>query len=300
MLNPFPPPSLAFFRGLSAHGPAVPLILDIGGWSYRFAGMDPSLRTQLEERYRAFLEETPGQGAFSIGVLDGAVEHFVPPERESRDGPHPLSLGWEGAALLVRSFGFAAWIDLEKETGEMALARREYERWHWGVENLLRVTTAWRAAAEGGVLLHAAGILRDGLAYLFMGASGSGKSTLARTSREGKVLSDDLILIRKGREGYRAVGTPFRGTYAGGSPIRGEFPIAGIYRIFPSGENRVEACPPAHAVADLLAAAPFVVDQVAHDPGILERLRSLANRHPPAYLHFTREGDFWDLLPEGR
>jgi len=92
-------------------------------------------------------------------------------------------------------------------------------------------------------------------------------------------------------------GSPFRGTYQGGEPLRGFFPIGGVYKIFKADRNNMEACPPRNAVADLLASSPFVVDQISRDAEILANLKALVAAHSVAYLHFTRDGNFWDVLP---
>jgi hypothetical protein len=297
-LNRFPPPGRAFFAGLSPKGGSAALGVDIGGWEFSVEGLDCSSRERLRERYAAF----PAGGStkpFRVQVLDGEREHFVPPQEVAPGGPHPLTLAWEGPLLLVQSFGFAGWISIDAREGEMALARSEFERVTWCVENFLRVCTAWRAVHEGGVLLHAASLLLEGRAYVFLGASGSGKSTLAATSTKGEVISDDLTLIRRAEPGFQVVGTPFRGTYEGGPPVRGSFPLAGLYRIFQSPSNRVESCPQNHAVPDLLAAAPFVVDQLAREDRILSTLKALDASHPLAYLYFDRSGNFWRALNLG-
>ncbi|MCI0566871.1 MAG: hypothetical protein L0Z52_01605 [Acidobacteria bacterium] len=271
------------------------MALDIGGLAFRLIGSDGPLRESLDERYAAFLGGSE-VGAFRIRLLDAGKDHFVAPDQVSRDNPHPLSMAWEANVLLVQSFGFAGWIDVKERRGELALGRDEFEKATWCVENYLRVCTAWRVVEEGGALLHAASLAHEGKGYLFLGASGSGKSTLAASSRCGEVISDDLTLVRRRDGAFRVAATPFRGTYLGGRPIRGDFPIGGMYRIFKASRNRVEPCPRNHAVADLLAAAPFVVDQLNHDPRILSHLKALDASHPLSYLHFNLEGDFWNVL----
>ncbi|HEV8376233.1 MAG TPA: hypothetical protein VGR38_08420 [Candidatus Polarisedimenticolia bacterium] len=269
--------------------------VDIGGLEFSLLGLDSATREHLRDRYAAF----PAAGStkpFRVRLLDAGRDHFVPPASVPQGAPHPLTLGWEGPWILVQSFGFAGWISIGTQEGEMALARSEYERVGWCVENFLRVCTAWRAVEEGGALLHAASLVLDGKAYVFMGASGSGKSTLAASSKKGEVISDDLTLIRPSAEGFRVAGTPFRGTYEGGGPIRGSFPLARLYRIFQSPDNRVEPCPRNHAVADLLAAAPFVVDQIGRDDRILLTFKALDDSHPLAYLFFNLGGEFWRAL----
>jgi hypothetical protein len=295
-LNRFPPPPLGFFTGLAPRGSAPPLAVNIGGWDYRLSQSDPVLRAALETRYRPYLVGSPSEDCLSVELRDGQCDHFVPPEAEFSPGPHPLSLAWEDGVLLVRSYGFAGWASLENSRGGMALARGNFERPEWCVENYLRVLTAWRAARGGGVLLHAASLVRGERAYLFLGPSGSGKSTLAARSREGVVLSDDLTLIRREEDRYRVWATPFRGTYTGGPPQTGSYPIGGLYRIFKDETERLEKVPRANAVADLLAASPFVVDQIDRDGRILQNLRALEAAYPVSYLYFTIEGDIWKVL----
>jgi len=295
-LNRFPPPSRDSHRKLAERGGAAPLSLDLGGWLYRFHGLDETLRRDLETRYGAFLvPDAPA--AFQVGVLDGKADQFIPVPQSAAPGPHPLSLMWEGSALLLRSYGFTGWISPDEGRGQIALARGEFEKPAWCVENFLRAGLAWRALDEGGMLLHAASLVRHDRAFLFLGASGSGKSTLASISTEGRVVSDDLTLVRKMPEGYRVAGTPFRGTYAGGVPVKGLFPIAGVYRILQAERNRLQECPAREALAILLAGCPFVVDQLATRPEVLDRLSSFQATHPLAYLHFTLRGDFWSVLP---
>ena len=292
-LNQFNPPARAFFTPFQGRGEAD-LGVDIGGFGFHLAGLDAALRDRLAARYHAFLQ--PAAAAFQVGLLDAQRDCFVSSEQISPGDPHPLSIAWEGSLLLLQSFGFAGWMDVENLRGELALGRKEFERGELCVENYLRVCTAWRAVHEGGVLLHGASLTREGKGYIFVGASGSGKSTLAETSKAGEVVSDDLTLVRRMGGTYALAGTPFRGTYTRGRPILGSFPIAGIFRIFKAAHNRREECPRNHAVADLLAAAPFVVDQLARAPRILSILKSLDDAHPLSYLHFNLNGDFWEVL----
>ena len=298
-LNRFSPPPRSFFVGLSERGSASPLAVDIGGLAFRLNSSDGPLRERLEERYAPFLGGSE-EGAFRVRLLDARIDRFVAPELVPSGNPHPLSMAWQEDVLLVQSFGFAGWIDVKERCGELALGRDEFEKATWCVENYLRVCTAWRLLEEGGALLHAASLVLEGKGYLFLGASGSGKSTLAATSRSGEVISDDLTLVRHLKGAFRVAGGPFRGTYQGGRPIREDFPIGGMFRIFKSSHNRVEPCPRNHAVADLLAAAPFVVDQLSHDSRILSHLKALDESHPLSYLHFNLEGNFWDALASAR
>lgn len=73
-----------------------------------------------------------------------------------------------------------------------------------------------RVAHEGGLVLHACGIVLDERAVLFCGRSGAGKTTLARLFRRyvpgATVLSDDRIVVRRQGRSWRAFGTPWHGS----------------------------------------------------------------------------------------
>jgi len=72
-----------------------------------------------------------------------------------------------------------------------------------------------RLAREGGLLLHACGVVREGHARLFTGRSGAGKTTLARLelARGGcEVLSDDRVVLWETSDGsFEVCGTPWHG-----------------------------------------------------------------------------------------
>lgn len=70
------------------------------------------------------------------------------------------------------------------------------------------------------VLIHAAGIAKDNMGYLFLGASGAGKTTAARNSLKShfSILNDDTMIIYKYKENYYIASTPYLST-SGIKPI---------------------------------------------------------------------------------
>jgi hypothetical protein len=76
-------------------------------------------------------------------------------------------------------------------------------------------------ALEKGAIIHACGIVRKETGILFVGESGAGKSTLAKLlsrAKEVEVLSDDRVIVRKGRRAFWIHGTPWHGEGAFVSP----------------------------------------------------------------------------------
>ena len=169
-----------------------------------------------------------------------------------------------------------------------------------GVEYFLRVIYALLADQEGGVLLHAAGLLTpaDGRVRLFIGRSGSGKSTVAALSPHAIVLNDDLALLRQDAAGrWIAYGTPFWNPETltrSGETASG--PVAGIYRLAQDREVYLEPLSPATAAAELAANCPVINGDLERLPGLLARCRRLVADVPVQRLHFRKDPSFWDVL----
>ena len=79
-----------------------------------------------------------------------------------------------------------------------------------------------RFAREGSMEVHAFGVAGEHGAMLFCGQSGAGKTTMAKLWRrhrpEDLILSDDRVIVRPGKSGLWAYGTPWHGEGCFGSP----------------------------------------------------------------------------------
>ena len=138
-------------------------------------------------------------------------------------------------------------------------------------------------------------VIPEGDFVFLVGPSGAGKSTLAALSDEGEVLSDDLSVVLKGPTGLLVAGGPFRGTYAGGGPIVGTFPVAGFYRLRKDTRNEVRP-DDGGCFADLVGNLPFVVDQIPGHPHLIDGVRALVDGTPFRYLHFRKDESFWAAI----
>ncbi len=88
-----------------------------------------------------------------------------------------------------------------------------------------------RLAREGAVEVHGCGVVWRGRTLLFCGRSGAGKSTTARLwkrhARGARLLSDDRVVLRPGRSGVRAYGTPWHGD--GGFASAASAPLGALF-----------------------------------------------------------------------
>lgn len=102
---------------------------------------------------------------------------------------------------------------------------------------------------ESGFVLHSAGVIIDGAAYVFFGRSGAGKSTLASLS-PFPLLSDEHVVIRK-RECFTAQASGAWGTFEG-TAARGEYPLRALVQLDRGPQFRLDPVDRRAAVSSLI------------------------------------------------
>ena len=150
-----------------------------------------------------------------------------------------------------------------------------------------------------GVLLHAAGLRREGRAILFAGRSGAGKSTLTRLAlrQDGwDGLSDDRMIIRMVGSEVLAFGTPWGGTEQ--IAVNESAPLGALVFLHQAPRNRLLRLEPRQALEQLLPIASilwFDLDRMTRSLELCERLLRLL----PAYeLHFRDDPSVLKALAE--
>jgi hypothetical protein len=169
------------------------------------------------------------------------------------------------------------------------------------IENFLRVFTAHQALRRGGVVLHSAGLVVDGRAFLFAGRSGAGKTTLTRKGHAAGagVLSDDINLVLPAAGGYQAHAVPFTGEFGrtlahpGG---RAAYPVAGLVLLDRGERLGVAPIGASTAIARLLVACPFVNMEAATSAPLFDALTGLVARLPVIALRCRREDGFATIM----
>lgn len=154
------------------------------------------------------------------------------------------------------------------------------------------------------LLLHSAGIVRRGMAYLFPGPSGSGKSTICELLTNDSsytILHDDVIALSQRGGRFYAWSTPPKeeipAKYSSGAPLRAIF--------FPKhGQTNYATRLSGRKAAGLLAISlipPSVVKDGSLGVAPVESLGlvfTLAECIPCYELHFRPECDFWKGIPQ--
>ena len=166
----------------------------------------------------------------------------------------------------------------------------------YALDSLLRILLSWKLSDRNGFLLHAATVVRNGKAYVFMGRSGAGKSTVASLSPKGSVLTDEISLLRRENGEWRAYGTPFWGEFrAAGSNTSA--PVRGIFRLLQAPENRRTSLRPVEMIRTLLPNVLFFSSESEANRRLLEIVGQAAEEMPGYELAFRKDPAFWEVLP---
>lgn len=270
--------------------------LDLATVAVELAGLPDTLSEPMARAYGPYLGAPGGSGSpLRVEALAAPLDYFLPPRFTTQWEAYRVLTAYDDGVFRSVSYRLAAWIDVQRRVGQIAIARGAADPLPRALENFLRSAVAWLALQENGFFLHGAGIVRNGLAFLFYGPSGAGKSTLAALSDEGQVISDDLTLLLRRPEGLVAAGAPFRGTYREGVPLVGTFPVAAFYRL---RKDELTCVRPdgGGCFADLLGNLPFVVDQMPRHPEIIDRVRTVVGGTPLRTLHFRKDRSFWPAV----
>lgn len=228
-----------------------------------------------------------------ISIIPSALQVHLQVEPSShRSGLWSSTPIYRDGQIHFQGPAYSGWIDLENKRGSLELQSSQPVD---EVDYFLRIVYAWLSFRAGGMLFHAAGVRRHGLAFIFFGPSESGKTTAARLSSSFQVLNDDLLLLDYRDNRWWADSTPFTNATQV-SPQPGSAPLAGLYRLVKDEQVYLESISSAEAAAEVLACVPLISSAPACIPQLFSRCRSLVTSTPVHRLHFRREASFWDLL----
>lgn len=142
-------------------------------------------------------------------------------------------------------------------------------------------------AGSGRIAIHGSCIVKDGLAYLFLGESGTGKSTHTRLWRENipgaALLNDDSPIVVAEDGGVSVYGSP----WSGKTPCHKQehYPLAACVRLSQAPYNKIEKLPPLKAYGAIHPSCPpeFAYSSCLYD-GISRTLDRLLSGVPVYHL----------------
>lgn len=256
--------------------------LDIGGLCTALSTAEPDVETIVRRRYGGFLSD-------AAPTWRVAVERRPQVGIDSEDVIVSADAA-PGCFRVQRSDGTGC-IDITRRDARLVLGTATDAT----LDVLLRVTHTIALLDRGALLVHAAGLVHDGRAYVFPGLSGAGKTTITRLSPDEVLLSDESSIVD--RQG-RAWGTPFSGDLARpGENVAA--PLAGLYFIEQSDHHERVALGRREALTSLLTNVMCFV----REPEPIRRLLAIAHdvvaRVPAFRLLFRRDAGFWEVIRHG-
>lgn len=292
------------------------LAIDLPGGAYVFSGLSGEQRSGVESRFGPLCRDPRAgdadpEGGGGTRLFRAPAEDFLP--IDTRGWEYALDLEPAPAALQLAGMNLMGRLDWPEDSSAAlprgALWTCEERAGHFApvLENFLRAAYAYRLAALDGALVHSAGVVFEGRAFLLVGPSGAGKSTAARLCQErgGAVLSDDLNALRRDGDAIEVERLPFTGdlgtTEVGGGGAVGRWPLAAVLRLAQGEEDSLRPLSHGCALATLLAASPFVNRDPYRREPLLELLAGVALRAPAYTLTFRLGADLRSILaPLGR
>jgi hypothetical protein len=281
------------------------LTLDLPGGPYRLLGLSPAQEEGVRATFPGSVRAGAAGRSIPVLLLRRAGADFL--AVDVRGWEYGLDFDWAPAAVRLAGLGLVGRLDWLADgpglSGALWTPEDGGERFPGVFENFLRVLVAYRLLEVGGVVLHSAGVVKDGAAFLFLGRSGAGKTTVARLSlaQGAEVLSDDLnavIADAAPAAGCAVLKLPFTGDLGERRAVRPPVPLGGLLRLEQDTADSLAPLSRGETLACLLACAPFV----NFDPHRRERLEEVllalaAAAAPRAYaLRFSLQGGFWSII----
>lgn len=261
---------------------AYEVSVEIGATPVRIRTSDPAFLKLLQERYCGFVE----LGATPEYELEVELH---PPSPNGNDDDVEVSR--EQGLWMIRRGDFRAEWDPQSRRGRVRQSANPYS-----IDTVLRILHTLYLAQEGGFLVHAASVIRNGRAFLFSGVSGAGKTTISRLlPPDATLLTDEISYVRRRGNAYWAFGTPFAGKLARlGTNVSA--PIAALFFLTKGPENRLEPVGAAGAAHALLRNILFF----ARDPELVRKIFQSAcdfvHRVPVSRLVFTPDPSVWEMI----
>ncbi|WP_295393058.1 hypothetical protein [uncultured Thiodictyon sp.] len=268
-----------------------------------------------------------GLDARQVEVVDRRFGRFVVPDEDTRRDIEcqcwrgvpevvPLALlanrndeyqprvEYSADALVVRGYNFTASLDLAVSQAHAHLCTAGQNQLPETdvFDNYLRLAAAYVALARGGLLLHSAGVVIDGRAWLALGRSSAGKSTFARAALAAglPILSDDInIVLPAAGGGFAAGPVPLTGDLRDQCPQdpHASYPVGGLLWLHQGAAPAVSPMADGERVARVLACALAVNADPYRVEAALGVIDDLLGQLPMRVLSFRRDEGFEALIP---
>lgn len=254
--------------------------LEIAGVGLAIHSDNPEFIAQIADRYEGFVCSAADGFTMTVDTERGitTIGEDLPLVTTAATGFH----------FERRDFHFD--VDKSAKTIDGSCAPNMYS-----FDSCLRVFFTTHLLDLDGVMIHGASVVSEGNAYLFFGVSGAGKTTTARLSAPRTILSDELTILRRDGEGYRAYGTPFWGELQkNGDNVSA--PLTGLNMLTKDSSVFLEPVSPKFAMQALMPCVLFFARERKLVNAAVDRVVDIVGRVPANKMHFLPDNSFWRLF----
>lgn len=257
--------------------------IEIGGMAIALRTQDPSFRQLLEDRYAGFVRPS------SRSDFQFDIDLFEPSETMANE--EDVQVKMQGDEWVLTRGDFRARWSPGERCGGIRQSRNPY-----AIDSVLRIVHTLILAEQGGFLVHAASLIRDGRAFLFAGVSGAGKTTISRLAPpDAKLLTDEISYVRREGNQYLACGTPFAGELARVGENRSA-PLRALFLLEKGPENRIEPMSATEAVRSLMRNILFFAEDAELVRLVFQSACEFIERVPVRRLIFVPDQRVWEII----
>ena len=287
-----PPPTAAataalhlFTVTLASHLSASEAVaVEIGGMAIVLRTQDLAFRQLLENRYAGFVKYSNPHAQFDFDI------DLIEPCETSHAEEDVRVRVQDGEWFLQRGDFRARW-NSRAGRGHIRQSRNPY-----AIDSVLRIVHTLILARQGGFLVHAASVIRDGRAFLFAGVSGAGKTTISRLAPpDAMLLTDEISYVRREGNQYLAYGTPFAGELARVGENQSA-PLSALFLLEKGPENQIEEVAVSKAIRLLLRNILFFAEDPELVSLVFRSACEFVEQVPVRRLIFVPDERVWEII----
>jgi len=257
--------------------------LEIAGHVFQVVGAPSLSLAWIKERYRPFLSRKPPQIRLQM-----EIQRVWPGGRP----PQPR-VDWQRGTFEITMPACRAQGSMTDNRVRLSVPAVPTAL----SPSLLRFLCSLLLLKQGGLLLHASGVIQNRRAWVFCGPSDAGKTTIARLAGARRVLNDETVAILKHGRGYMAYATPFFGE---GGPVMAEAQarasLRGMCFLHKAKEFAHQQLTASQAVERAFSQVFLPKRDHTVAAGILDSLADFAGRVPCYDLFFRAHPELWGYL----
>jgi hypothetical protein len=263
-------------------GDAFSLVVNIGGIPIRLRTVDSGFHQLLHTRYFGFLGSADGT------FREVSIELAPDAQFNSQSGARARL---QNGVWMITRRDFQGFWNPGVQRGQVRQTANPYS-----IDSFLRIVHTLILAEEGGFLVHASSVIRNGGAFLFAGPSGAGKTTIASLApSDTTLLTDEISYVRFKRGEYHAWGTPFAGELAS-SGENVSAAVAGVFFLSKGATNQVDLVSSGEAVRELLKSILFFSDDWVLVRQVFKSACGFISGVPARRLTFVPDVRVWELI----